>query len=76
VVGQPHLAGGVLVVAHQLGRYVGLNAGTGKKVGPGYRLKGSVAPAAAPVPFGPRRLLAPLSDGTALLLGLKRVGVR
>jgi hypothetical protein len=73
LVGQPQLAGDLLVVADQSGRYRGLNPATGKPVGPGYQLRGSIAPAASPVAFGPGRLLAPLSDGTALLLPLGRV---
>jgi outer membrane protein assembly factor BamB len=71
LVGRPQRAGDLLVVAHQSGRAVGLDPATGQPRGPGYALQGSVAFAATPVAFGPDRLLAPLSDGTALLLALK-----
>jgi hypothetical protein len=73
VVGRPVLAGNVLVMADQSGLFVALDPKTGKPMGPGYQLRGTVVPAAAPVPFGEGRLLAPLSDGTALLLSLKRL---
>jgi outer membrane protein assembly factor BamB len=71
IVGLPQRAENLLIVAAGSGRFVGLDVETGKAEGPGYRLRGSVAPAAGPVPFGPGRLFASLSDGTALLLPLK-----
>lgn len=71
IVGTPRLADNVLLVADGAGRFVGLDVETGQAEGPGYALRGSVAPAAGPVPFGPGRLYASLSDGTALLLPLK-----
>ncbi len=49
---------------------MGLDAATGQARGPGYQLRVSVGPAAAPVGFGPGRAFAPLTDGTALLLPL------
>jgi outer membrane protein assembly factor BamB len=70
---RPHLAGGLLVLTDASGRYVGLDPRTGKRAGPGTQLRGSVAPATSPVPFGTDRLLAPLSDGTALLLSADRI---
>jgi hypothetical protein len=73
IVGRPQVVEGLLVVADQSGRYLALDPAKGTPVGPGYQLRGSLAPAASPVAFGARRLLAPLSDGTALLLGLDRV---
>jgi hypothetical protein len=73
IVGEPRLAGNLVVVADQSGRFVGLNPATGRPAGPGHRLRGSVVPVSAPVPFGPDRLLAPLSDGTLLLLAKERV---
>jgi hypothetical protein len=73
IVGQPQLAEGVLVVADQSGLYMGLDPADGKRVGAGHRLGGTVAPAATPVAFGPGRLFAPLSDGTALLLSLEQL---
>jgi hypothetical protein len=73
IVGQPRLVGGVLVVADQGGRFVALDPTTGEQRGPGYTLRGSVAPAASPVAFGPDRAFAPLSDGTALLLPVPRI---
>ena len=41
---------------------------SGAPLGPGYVLKASVAPAAAPVPFGTGRLLVPLTDGTLMVV--------
>ena len=38
-----------------------------------YQLEGSIAPAASPVAFRDGRLLAPLSDGTLLLLAEERL---
>jgi outer membrane protein assembly factor BamB len=71
IVGLPQRAGNLLIVADGAGRFVGLDVETGKPEGPGYALRGSVAPAAGLVPFGRGRLFASLSDGTALLLPLK-----
>lgn len=71
IVGQPHLAGGQIVVADRAGLFVGLDPATGKPRGPGYHLKGSVSPAAAPIPFGADRVFAPLTDGVILLLPVK-----
>jgi hypothetical protein len=71
ILGQPQLIEGLLVVALQSGRYVGLDPTTGKAVGPGYTLRASAVPAASPMSFGPDRMLTPLSDGTALLLSPK-----
>jgi hypothetical protein len=71
IVGQPQLIEDMVVVALQSGHCVGLDPATGEPRGPGYTLRASAAPAAAPIPFGPGRMLMPLSDGTALLLSLK-----
>jgi outer membrane protein assembly factor BamB len=71
IVGRPQRVEDLLVVALQSGRYVGLDPATGEAKGPGYTLRASAAPAATPVPFGPDRMLTPLSDGTALLLSPK-----
>ncbi|MCI0462639.1 MAG: PQQ-binding-like beta-propeller repeat protein [Gemmataceae bacterium] len=68
VVGEPQWVDGVLVVAEQRGRFHALDPATGQPAGPGYAVRASAAPAAAPVPFGPDRLFAPLTDGTVLLL--------
>jgi hypothetical protein len=76
IVGLPSLVGGLIVVADLEGRFVGLNPTTGKPRGKGYQLKANVAPACAPVPFGTGRLFAPLTDGTVLLLSLKRLETR
>ena len=61
------------MVADQGGRYVGIVEATGKPAGKGYRLRGSIAAVASPVPFQKDRLLAPLSDGTMMLLGLAKL---
>lgn len=73
IVGQPQLVENLLIVAHQTGRWVGLDPATGRPLGQGYSLKANVAPAAAPVAFGPDRAFAPLTDGTVLLLELKHL---
>jgi hypothetical protein len=73
IVGQPQVVEGLVVVADLSGRFVALDPATGKPQGPGYQLPGSVVPAATPIAFGPWRVFAPLSDGTALLLTLDRL---
>jgi outer membrane protein assembly factor BamB len=73
IVGTPRVADGMVVVADQSGLYVGLDPKTGEKVGSGYRLRGSVAPVAGAVTFSKDRLLAPLSDGTVMLLSGRRL---
>jgi hypothetical protein len=73
VVGRPQPAEGVLVLADQAGRYVAVDPETAERRGDGYTLRASVAPAAGPVPFGPGRVCAPLSDGTVMLLTLEQI---
>jgi outer membrane protein assembly factor BamB len=71
VVGEPQWIDGVLVVAEESGRVHALDpasVGAVQPAGPGYAVRASAAPAAAPLPFGPERLFAPLTDGTVLLL--------
>jgi hypothetical protein len=70
IVGRPQMVEDMLVVALQSGHYVGFDPATGEAKGPGYTLRASTAPAAAPVPFGRGHMLAPLSDGTALRLSV------
>src|SRR5262249_31731748 len=72
-VGTPRRAGRPVVGADGSGQFVALDPATGKSPGPGYRVGGSVVPVASPVPFIDGRLLAPLSDGTLLLLAEDRV---
>jgi outer membrane protein assembly factor BamB len=71
IVGQPQMIEDMLVVALQSGHYLGLDPATGEPKGPGYTLRASAAPSAAPVPFDSGRMFMPLSDGTALLLSLQ-----
>src|SRR5262249_60836477 len=73
-VGVPQLVDGLLVVALQSGRFIALDPASGKPKNGGYRLNANVAPSAAPVPFGTGRLLAPLSDGTVIVLDMKQLG--
>jgi hypothetical protein len=73
IVGQPQLFEGVLVVADQSGTIVALDPVDLKAKDATYQLKGSVVPSASPVSFGPGRLFAPLSDGTALMLDLDKL---
>jgi outer membrane protein assembly factor BamB len=71
IVGQPQLVGGLLLVADQSGHFVAIDPATGKRQGSGYRLTANVAPAAAPIAFGPQEAFAPLTDGTVLMLSLQ-----
>jgi outer membrane protein assembly factor BamB len=73
IVGEPGPVEDLLVVAHQSGRFVGLDPATGHPFGPGFRLEASAAPAAGPVSFGAGRAFAPLTDGTVLLLFLHQL---
>jgi outer membrane protein assembly factor BamB len=73
IIGRPEVVGDLLVVADQSGKVVGLDETTGKPVGPGYTLRGSVAAAASPVAFGPYRLFVPLTDGAVLLPEVSRL---
>jgi outer membrane protein assembly factor BamB len=73
IVGEPQLVEDLLVVAHQSGRFVGLDPATGRPRGPGFTLQASAAPAVSPVAFGPGRAFAPLTDGTVLLLSLQHL---
>jgi hypothetical protein len=73
IVGGPQLIDGMLVLADESGRFLGLDPATGKALGKGYTLKANVAPAAGPVAFGAGRAFAPLTDGTVLLLSLEHL---
>jgi outer membrane protein assembly factor BamB len=68
IVGRPPLVGDTIVVVDRSGSIVHLEAATGKPKKPAEVLKASAAPAAAPVRFGPDRMLLPMTDGTGLLL--------
>jgi hypothetical protein len=57
-----------LVVADRSGQIMALDPVGCKSMGPGYKLQGSVVPAASPVSFSPGRIFVPLSDGTALVV--------
>jgi outer membrane protein assembly factor BamB len=70
IVGRPQLADGLVLVADVSGRFVALDPLTGRARGPGYQLRGSVGPAAAPVGFGSGRAFAPMTDGTVLFVPL------
>ncbi len=76
IVGQPEVIDGLIVLAEESGVYKALDPWTGKAVGPGYEIKGSIVPAASPVSFGSERLFAPLSDGTVMMLSLKQLRER
>jgi hypothetical protein len=73
IVGQPELVDGMLIVADVDGQFQAVDPATGllpteRFVGLGYKLRANVAAATAPVPFGADWGLAPLTDGTVLLL--------
>ena len=73
IVGQPQVIDNLVVVADQAGSFVGLDPASGKPRGKTYTLKASVAPAAAPQPFGSNRALVSLTDGTLIILSLDRL---
>jgi hypothetical protein len=70
LVGEPVLVDGLLIVADQSGRLVGLDPKTGRPAGLPYVFGASVCPTATPLPFGAGKLFVPLSDGTAVVLPL------
>jgi hypothetical protein len=72
IVGRPVILEGRIILADAEGHFVGLNPATGKAQGKGYRIRANAAPACTPVPLGPDRLFAPLTDGTVILLAARR----
>ena len=70
IVFAPALIDARLVVADQAGTYVALDPATGKSLGPGFHHSAVVAPASAPVAFGTGRCVAPLTDGSVLVLNV------
>jgi hypothetical protein len=72
LVGRPVVLGGRIILGDSEGGFVGLDPATGKAQGPGYQLRATVAPACTAAPFDTDRLFIPLTDGTVLLLPLKR----
>jgi hypothetical protein len=68
IVGEPQLVGNTVVVAEAGGTYVWLDATNGSAVGQPRKLKTRVVPAVAAVPLGDKKALAPLSDGTFLIM--------
>ena len=72
----PALVDGKLVVADQGGIFMALDAATGKPLGPGFRHPAEVAPTTAPITFGPGRIFAPLTDGSALVLPISELIAR
>ena len=68
IVGKPILHGDRVYVTDRNGHYRVLDAETGATIGAPAHLRGSAAPAAPALPIDRAKLLAPLSDGTILLL--------
>jgi outer membrane protein assembly factor BamB len=72
IVGQPSEVEGLVIVGDQSGRIVGLEPNwwwlSGKPIGAGYELSGSIVPTTSPTAFGSGRLLVPLTDGTMMIL--------
>ena len=66
--GRPQVAGDRIYLTDRLGWFRALDAESGEAWGEAYQLPGSSAPASAAVPLTGKRLLAPLTDGTLLLL--------
>ncbi len=66
IAGAPQPVGSLVLVAEVSGRFVWLDAAKGSQVGE--LGSGEVVPTAGGVPFGPGRALAPLTDGTLLVL--------
>jgi outer membrane protein assembly factor BamB len=73
IVGEPHIIDGNLVVADVAGQFRALEPSSGGRLGPGLTLKANVAATAAPLPFGPGRAFAPLTDGTIVLVPLEKL---
>jgi outer membrane protein assembly factor BamB len=73
IVGQPQVVKDSVVVVDQSGQLVALDPANGTPRGAPFILKGSVAPAAAAIPFGPDRLFVPLTDGSILLLAIEHL---
>jgi hypothetical protein len=73
IVGEPHIIEGDLVVADVAGQFRALDPATGDRLGPGLTLKANVAATAAPLPFGPGHAFVPLTDGTIVLVPLKKL---
>lgn len=67
IVGEPALHGDQVVVAHQSGEYVWLDVTTGK-VQATSAVGSQAIPTTGVVPFGPGRVLSPLSDGTLMIV--------
>jgi hypothetical protein len=73
IVGEPLLQDKALLVADQSGRYSLLGLTDGKPTGAEYLLRGSIAPSCGAVPFGDKRVLCPLSDGTLIVLDRSQI---
>jgi hypothetical protein len=67
--GTPVLAGDVLLVAHNGRQVAGIRLADGKTAWK-VPLEVSVGPAGSPVPYGPGKMLLPLTDGTLLVLSI------
>jgi hypothetical protein len=74
LVGEPQVVDNSILVADQSGLIQALDPKSGKPRNAGYRLRTISGPATSPVSFGPGRALAPLTDGTLILLSLARLG--
>jgi outer membrane protein assembly factor BamB len=71
IVGQPQVVGGMVIVASEAGRFVGLDPDSGKPLGNGYTLKARAAPVATPVAYNADEAFVPLTDGSVFLLPLR-----
>lgn len=67
IVGEPALHGEQVIVAHRHGEYVWLDVATGK-VQATSAVGSQAIPTTGVVPFGPGRVLSPLSDGTMMIV--------
>ncbi|MCS6976875.1 MAG: PQQ-binding-like beta-propeller repeat protein [Gemmatales bacterium] len=67
MVGEPALHGEQVIVAHRSGDYVWLDAATGKVQATSH-VGSQAIPTTGVVPFGPGRVLSPLSDGTLMIV--------
>lgn len=74
IVGEPHVIDGALIIADVAGRFVALDAESGRPRGAVLTLKANVAAAASPLQFGPGQAFVPLTDGTILVLPLSKLG--
>jgi outer membrane protein assembly factor BamB len=69
--GKPEIREGRVYLTDRTGVYRAIDAESGKMLGELFRITGTGAPAGAALPLGKGKLLAPLTDGTLLIIEKK-----